>query len=670
MPRTFHLVLSNLEQDPECRGRTAWLVGSFALLLAFAFLAIGARQAHAFGTINGAGQHAEHERITRAALACAPGETSDGSCFEPLTLDQLAGTGGTFGGVGAPDRDEITNSDAHCDDADYLDKPGYPRTRAQATAALESCMSHLQSRFSEAWIQAREIVPAGNPPTIVASKVDISGGCPFSGSPSAIGKCDVIDQFGRALHGAQDFHSHSNWNDRADGSKPIGVNNPPGLNESGAAPFFNLRHLSTLSVPNDLATGCFSFNPFGCKGRVTHATLNKDTGIIDPVTGATSNPSTPRGELHGGANFAAAVAGAIAETRRQWEDLRQQILTAYGPRRGALIVCAITRDDPVKDCQGRRLAIVIDSSGSNEETDPSGLRVAAGAAFNSSLITQAQVESDGRGEPDMSAVVSFSEDASVISPLADPSAASFAGIGAFGGTCIACGVEQAHGLLVSGAEGAPPFKRFGIVVLTDGQDENVGAVIAAIESAAAVGIRTSIGFLAPPPNPVGARVSAIGDTLEPDRNLVAAVQASGGVAATIASAQAQRAFVDVALANGLTAVDDPNGIDDGGVLALGIQVRGRIDPRGDVDVWNYVAKRGKRVRIALAGPRKTLRVRAASTGKLLRSVKTGRGGKPASVTVKESHKRKLEIVVSSRGGKVAGYRIGVSKVKAGKHGGR
>ena len=148
------------------------------------------------------------------------------------------------------------------------------------------------------------------------------------------------------------------------------------------------------------------------------------------------------------------------------------------------------------------------------------------------------------------------------------------------------------------------------------------------------------------------------------------MQASGGVAATIASAQAQRAFVDVALANGLTAVDDPNGIDDGGVLALGIQVRGRIDPRGDVDVWNYVAKRGKRVRIALAGPRKTLRVRAASTGKLLRSVKTGRGGKPASVTVKESHKRKLEIVVSSRGGKVAGYRIGVSKVKAGKHGGR
>lgn len=635
-------------------------------LLALSVLLFGAAQASAFGTINtpGSGQHAEHERITRAALACAGGAQSDGTCFEPLTLDELAGKPGSFGGVGAPDRDEITNSDAHCDDADFLDKPGYPRTRAEATAALESCLSHLRAKFTEAWIQAGEMVSDGSTPVIFPDKVRLGGGCPFTGTPSGRGKCDVLDQFGRALHGAQDFHSHSNWNDKADSSKPISTTNPPGLENPGAAPFFNLRNLATGAIPRDLATGCFSFSPLGCRHRITHGTLNKDTGIIDPATGATSNPSTPRGKLHGGANFAAAVAGAIAETRRQWEDLRQQLLSAYGPQRGALMICAITRDDPVKDCQGRRLAIVIDSSGSNEETDPSGLRVAAGLAFNASLHTEAEAQDKG-GLADKSAVISFESSASLLSPLADPSAANFAGIGAFGGTCIACGVETARGVLLEGSAGEePPLDRDGIVVLTDGQDEDVGAIIAAIEAAAAVGIRTSIGFLAPPPNPVpSARASRFGERLEPDQGLVSAVQASGGVVATISSAQAQHSFVDVVLANGLTAVDDPNGNDDGGILAIGIQVRGRIDPHGDSDVWSYTLHPKERVRVTLAGPRKVLKVRLAKSGKVLKKLKTKGVGETADFVIGGKHQRKLEMVVSSSGGKVAGYRIGVAKAQ-------
>lgn len=60
-----------------------------------------------FGTINGLGQRAEHERITRAALACPPGVQSTGNCFEPRSIDQLAGHTGTFGAVGAPDSDEF-----------------------------------------------------------------------------------------------------------------------------------------------------------------------------------------------------------------------------------------------------------------------------------------------------------------------------------------------------------------------------------------------------------------------------------------------------------------------------------------------------------------------------------------------------------------------------------
>ena len=85
-----------------------------------------------FGTINGAGQRAEHERITRAALACAGAASS--TCFEPRSIANLAGERGTFGGVGAPDSDEIFNGAAHCDNADFLATAGYPQSRADATA--------------------------------------------------------------------------------------------------------------------------------------------------------------------------------------------------------------------------------------------------------------------------------------------------------------------------------------------------------------------------------------------------------------------------------------------------------------------------------------------------------------------------------------------------------
>jgi cyanate permease len=97
----------------------------------------------AFGTINEpllVRQHNEHEIITRLAFQCPSARGSDGICFEPRSLDQLAGwhvnvlgiavTGAGFNGaVGAPDTlDPVPEGpEAHCDDADYLDVPGYPR---------------------------------------------------------------------------------------------------------------------------------------------------------------------------------------------------------------------------------------------------------------------------------------------------------------------------------------------------------------------------------------------------------------------------------------------------------------------------------------------------------------------------------------------------------------
>ena len=72
------------------------------ILAAGALLLAAAPAAQAFGTINGLGQNAEHEKITRLALRCG-GSLSDRDCFGPRTLDVLAGKRGTFGMVGGPD---------------------------------------------------------------------------------------------------------------------------------------------------------------------------------------------------------------------------------------------------------------------------------------------------------------------------------------------------------------------------------------------------------------------------------------------------------------------------------------------------------------------------------------------------------------------------------------
>jgi hypothetical protein len=107
-------------------------------------------------------------------------------------------------------------------------------------------------------------------------------------------------------------------------------------------------------VPRDLITGCFVLQDRvpgvgECTTRITHAGLNKDNGIIDPVTGAATLPGTPRGLVK--QNFAKAVAAAIAETRRQWRDFRSDLATRYGNDRASLMICALVRDDPVDHCR-------------------------------------------------------------------------------------------------------------------------------------------------------------------------------------------------------------------------------------------------------------------------------------------------------------------------------
>jgi hypothetical protein len=136
------------------------------------------------------------------------------------------------------------------------------------------------------------------------------------------------------------------------------------------------------------------------------------------------------------------------------------------------------------------------------------------------------------------------------------------------------------------------------------------------------------------------------------------------VLATISSARAQRAFVSVALANGLTAVNDVNGGDEGGVLGLGVRVRGRLNPPGDADVWSYRTRRGQQVALTVSGPRAVRAViRVARTGRPLARARTGRGGR-ARLVLAARRSRLLEVDISSPARRAVDYRIGVSRVRA------
>ena len=125
-----------------------WRWRLLACLVVMAFIVSAPGSAAAFGTIDSGGQRREHERLTRAALSCAGDAGSDPYCFEPGSIDYLAGHDREFGAVGAPDNDELSDPAAHCDNADFLEG-GYPRIRDQATASLVACVNHMRTRFGE-----------------------------------------------------------------------------------------------------------------------------------------------------------------------------------------------------------------------------------------------------------------------------------------------------------------------------------------------------------------------------------------------------------------------------------------------------------------------------------------------------------------------------------------
>lgn len=293
-----------------------------------------------FGTVRMLGQDAEHERITRRALTC--GTTSGADCFARRSLDEVAGKSGTWGGVGYPDDPRaglMSSSAAHCDSGDHLPSPGYPQSAVAARARLDGCRDWMVSNMDDAVAEAARLLDAKGAVVASETKLDCSFGNSVAGA-----KCRTLQKFGAVLHASQDFYSHSNWTDRpAPGA--TGTGNPPGLGQSGPAAWISLRAPATF--PAGLISGCYEGFPeaFNCGGRVKHATLNKDTGVIDPVLGA---GSTSRGQING--NFKRAVEAAVADSRDKWALLRERLVGRYGEVRGAKMVCALTRDTPARDC--------------------------------------------------------------------------------------------------------------------------------------------------------------------------------------------------------------------------------------------------------------------------------------------------------------------------------
>jgi hypothetical protein len=116
----------------------------------------------------------------------------------------------------------------------------------------------------------------------------------------------------------------------------------------------------------------------------------------------------------------------------------------------------------------RKMALVIDSSGSMLGSDPTDLRLQAGKSILDWLITKDEV-SDNKKE-DIVTVIDFSDEAQLDYKLGPPDGAyePLANISIRGGTYIADGVKMGIEQLTASGTGATK-DRSGIVVFTDGE---------------------------------------------------------------------------------------------------------------------------------------------------------------------------------------------------------
>lgn len=316
--------------------RNYLLVASVAAAVLIVALGWTATSSFGFGSINLLGQGAEHEKITRIALARFG--------LGNKTMTEIAGKTGSLGAVGAPDnpiRGLISKAEAHCDGGDtFPGRPDYPKQPSNAAAQLEKCRNWINRNLRDAVASAGALVDRNG--GINDSEIPTFFSCTYNGKRGRA-KCNVLEAIGLALHAAQDFYSHSNWTDVPSSGEPS-LTNPPGLGQTHRAPWLDPRR--KVPFPDGLFSGCFDGIPekLHCKGRIRHADLNKDTGPINAGTGGIGGGRTPRGEVNG--NFARAVKAAIEDTADKWAYFEQRVLSTYGKRRGQIIVCVMRSDSP------------------------------------------------------------------------------------------------------------------------------------------------------------------------------------------------------------------------------------------------------------------------------------------------------------------------------------
>lgn len=328
--------------------------------------------ADGFGTVAIPGQRVVHEPITRT-LSCGANARVN-KCFEHASMTMLAGTNGTYGGVGIADdfTGGLGPASKHCDDADY----GYgdPQPQSVAWQELSNCLYSYQRYMDFAVTSAAGMLNADG--TVNARAVDIfnsTGGTydacalidPLKGkSPESVAKCNVISGFGRALHVYEDFWSHSNWGDYKEPGVTASMTSPVGLAEVSQPTFFKYPSTPPTQFPEKLITGCDDSTPFDkfvCGKnlpptsplqRVKHSTLNKDGGSVNPDTCSGTTPITPRGEVVAGGiqNFTRVVKGACAAARASWSDLQAQLVKTYGTQKATTMIRALTSDTPLTTC--------------------------------------------------------------------------------------------------------------------------------------------------------------------------------------------------------------------------------------------------------------------------------------------------------------------------------
>ncbi|KAK1783023.1 hypothetical protein QBC45DRAFT_400536 [Copromyces sp. CBS 386.78] len=623
--------------------------------------------------------------ITRLAFQCPGADTgaiinvkSDGICFEPRSLDQLAGThfdvqgfpipgGGTNGAVGAPDTlDPVPEGpEAHCDDADFIDIPGYPRTREQATRALQTCVDHIRGRFKQAWKSAADLIELDEEVTneegsahlqkkgqlrIRRDMVDLSpfagGDCRFAFSPLHINtfaraKCVTIEALGRALHGIQDFYAHSNWADEHDGSQPISVANPPGLGRNDTAPFLNLRAQGEIPrelVPRNLSTGCFVVpdatpGRSNCEGRVSHHTINKDHGVVylDGTFGEIG-PGTPRTEKASEENFKRAVMAAVEDSRNAWKSLREELRERYGAEKGDLMICALVRDHPVRDCIPRSVAVVIDLSTQARQNGVLQLerRVAMSLAFKMETSS---------GLHNMMTVVEFAESARVVYPMESPAYLNLEGTHWTNGTTrpfnenihhppntatrlpahmtapihdgkadIGVGLSMAIDEILRAKPDGEHTERGAVLLLTAGveEEDDVHEVLQQIERASGEeGIRVHYGCINPPLLPLQsfAHNSTSAECI-PGNGVISSVLKTGGTFSFLSSnhgEQTAKDYIDFVTNRGLTVTDGSGAgdTDEGEPLPIpvttGMAIADILSAEFQKKIFSYSAKAGERL---------------------------------------------------------------------------